>query len=832
MSNINLNGVRVDDQTGRVSFSGVQSGIDTQAAINNIITARRIPIDRIETEIDRNREVIAGVSDWRTLMSALQSKASALYGQISIDSAGDVFESKQAFANTTRDDGATSSQANALIGVTLDNDAELAVQNFEILQRATQQEVVMGQTEDFTVALGIDGRFKLGAVDPGVNPVPPGFTGGIDLVGGDWESIADIVIDPSDTLANIRDKINATNAGATPSGVSAQLITTGATEGYLKLVADTPGEQIDWVNDTTFPTGSVLARLDIVDAGVFVNETVAANKAQIALTDLTDAEKGAYSKAFSDPTDTAATPTNQVRMRIEDLQGGLFQVSPPALVGPGPISPLDIITAFGQAGDFGTAGLFDAGDVSGISDGVAGNGTNPGFNESAARVPPADTAWVRMNGGAQMAFFEMEVDENGMQRLHAFISDSNDYYDPDRRAATITFEDFGGGTGGAALLEDALDLGFDPVIVERSTNQIDDLFKGVTLDLLKAEPGTNIELDVQRDLNAVKTAITDFVEAYNEVVRFGNLQRQIDSLTGEPVEEASLYGTSVLGQTESLFELLSAQPAVGIKGVDTTLPPKDQIIGLDFRLLAQIGIDYVSLDASEANPLERKTLEINDSDLDNALLTNFEAVEALFSTKIQINQSNISVTGFTGDTDFANGGGIRVNFDPTVAANFGATLTYDLIDVFGTVTRANAGTVELSESGQFTFNDDGPANGLTAFYSGLTPASASFPPPATYTTVDFSMSKGIGNNFFFGLDRLIEPSLPGVPGSGGSLSAEIDQREADSEIKRTRVNEQLERLDRERIRLTEQFNRMEAALAELESLKQQVAAAFGQTSDE
>ena len=69
------------------------------------------------------------------------------------------------------------------------------------------------------------------------------------------------------------------------------------------------------------------------------------------------------------------------------------------------------------------------------------------------------------------------------------------------------------------------------LIVERAENTIDDLYEGITLSLFQAEVGTTIKFDVEQDLNGVKTAITDFVEAYNAVKVFANSQTLVDEKT-------------------------------------------------------------------------------------------------------------------------------------------------------------------------------------------------------------------------------------------------------------------------------------------------------------
>lgn len=58
-----------------------------------------------------------------------------------------------------------------------------------------------------------------------------------------------------------------------------------------------------------------------------------------------------------------------------------------------------------------------------------------------------------------------------------------------------------------------------------SNNKITDMIEGVTLDLVKAEPGTVFNLSVTADTEAAKKSINDFVSAYNEI------NKRIESLT-------------------------------------------------------------------------------------------------------------------------------------------------------------------------------------------------------------------------------------------------------------------------------------------------------------
>jgi flagellar capping protein FliD len=57
-------------ENGRVRFSGFASGIDFQSAVEGIMEARRIPVDRLETKIEENTAKIDALN---TLQQRLQS---------------------------------------------------------------------------------------------------------------------------------------------------------------------------------------------------------------------------------------------------------------------------------------------------------------------------------------------------------------------------------------------------------------------------------------------------------------------------------------------------------------------------------------------------------------------------------------------------------------------------------------------------------------------------------------------------------------------------------------------------------------------------------------
>lgn len=62
--------------------------------------------------------------------------------------------------------------------------------------------------------------------------------------------------------------------------------------------------------------------------------------------------------------------------------------------------------------------------------------------------------------------------------------------------------------------------GAGAITVANSTNQLDGLIPGVSLSLKKADPTTPVTLDVGVDSEAAKTAVQDFVDAYNDVLSY------------------------------------------------------------------------------------------------------------------------------------------------------------------------------------------------------------------------------------------------------------------------------------------------------------------------
>ncbi|WP_445682607.1 flagellar filament capping protein FliD [Radicibacter daui] len=150
---------------------------------------------------------------------------------------------------------------------------------------------------------------------------------------------------------------------------------------------------------------------------------------------------------------------------------------------------------------------------------------------------------------------------------------------------------------------------YNGLVAVRSTNTFDDLISGLTFQIYDSAPNDTINVSVEDDVSTAKTAITDFVDSYNALRDFIKAQSAIGS-DGTVSEDALLYGNSLLRSVSQQLRSAITGSALGIE------------LGTgSYSTLADVGI---TLDASNK-------LTIDDTKLNNALLTNFDQVKAVFS---------------------------------------------------------------------------------------------------------------------------------------------------------------------------------------------------------
>ncbi len=159
--------------------------------------------------------------------------------------------------------------------------------------------------------------------------------------------------------------------------------------------------------------------------------------------------------------------------------------------------------------------------------------------------------------------------------------------------------------------------------ISKSSNTVSDVIEGVTINLLKAQIGTTVNLNVTQDNSSAKSKIQGFVDEYNKLVKLLNGLQGYDAKTKKG---GVLLGDSVVsGIRQKIRNVMTGQVS-NLSGSYTSL--------------AQIGIKSSS----------DGTLTIDSTKLDSALSTNFTAVGKLFARNAAITDPNITLKGTTSDT--------------------------------------------------------------------------------------------------------------------------------------------------------------------------------------
>ena len=550
MAEVNFNSISIDD-SGRVAFSGLGSGIDFIGAVDSIIEARRIPIDRLETKIESNQAKIAAYQELRSVLNAFQGSFANIRGAATVGNSADIFSANEAFASVSRTDGATPSSAAALLGVTVTNAAVVGSHNIEVLQTAAAHKISSDAVTSTSTALG--------------------------LTEGDQFTIEGTVITVSagDSLLSLRDRINNANTGTTPTKVTASIVSVSTTEHYLVLTKDTAGSSIT-ISDTT---GTPLQTVGILtSAPAIKNELQAAQKAQFYADGLIDKTNEIYESARQ----SASTNTLGSSGTIHFDDG---------------TTTLDL-------------GYLTGDTIQGLADKINGDGTLTTMGISASVV--TEGTQVRLK-----------------------IQTTGD-------AFTMTE------TGGGSVLTD-LNISNARLLIERDTNSVTDLFAGVTLSLFQAEVGTNIKIDIEQDLNAIKAELQSFVDAFNALKTFINTQSEIDENTGVIDEDAVLFGARTLSAIDGEIARIIG---TGTQGVSS-----------NFTVLSQIGIDFID-NNTLSDPLLADTIEIDNDKLDTALLNNIDDVRRLFTFDFSSSDPRLVYLTSTGQTAYnASGYTLNVAYD-------------------------------------------------------------------------------------------------------------------------------------------------------------------------
>lgn len=375
-----------------------------------------------------------------------------------------------------------------------------------------------------------------------------------------------VSIASTDTLLDIRDAINNLNSGSSPTKVTATILTVTVDSDYrLILTSDDTGAD----------------KFDLLDAS-----------------------------------------------SSDILQSGGFDFLTGTTSIKNSVSPDD------AGSDYFTSATSAIGSLAGLSSAPSGtiqiNSTNVVLDLSTMSITDVKTAIDNASIANISTSITSKEDDDGNTIYRLEIVDST---------GAPTFTDAGNVLQALGILESSATsqlnaesdstIVIDGITINRDDNIIDDVIEGTTLNLLKAETGTDIEVNVVRDLDSVIAKMTAFVKAYNVVVQFVKQQLQLNE---DQVDEDSNVIPGILSGDSGITSARSVARSAATGSI-TGLPD-------DFDSLSKIGITVNS---------EGK-LELDKDDVRAALRKDFAATMRVFIAEGTATDSDVEFIDHTEDT--------------------------------------------------------------------------------------------------------------------------------------------------------------------------------------
>ncbi|MCU0625257.1 MAG: flagellar filament capping protein FliD [Gemmatimonadaceae bacterium] len=605
-----------------IGFGGLASGVQWRDLVDQLIAAERARnIGRFETQIDQgSKQQVA----WRELTGLVQKLEDAA-GALKL---GTGFRS---FATSI----SPTPSGRALFSASASSTATPGAYRVEVLDLARAGKVSGGIVADPAAALGRSGAFQ---------------------VAGQTVSVA-----ATDSLNDVRDRINALNTGANATRVSASILTSSAGASRLILSAEQAGSTGVALTDGPEGTLRDLGFLDSQSRTVSSATTAIAAALGVTMPPPATIRVGDQTITVDLTTDSLSSIAARIRaagvqaeVNRETVGAGTqFRLSIGANVqasdDPG---SEDVLTALGiTEGGRGTVkqvlasadaftrangtpaigstrlvDLFRDGANAGVTAGSAltftgtrGDGTTVSVGITVTATTTVNNVLARLNDattgfGAGTRPATASLGPDGRIRLEDGTGGDS------RLSLTASLSPAGGGPAqplGAIRTETVgrsrelvrgsdAQLRVDGVLVTRNSNTIGDALAGVTFTLQQAEPGTVVDFTVSRNEEAGVKAVEDFASAYNDIVSFFNGQQ----LDGQPLANEPTLRRVLASFTQALRTQV---PAAG----DFNRAP---LAGITLSRTGRLDVDTAKLRTAMATNLPAIQSLLGEQGIGNAMV--------------------------------------------------------------------------------------------------------------------------------------------------------------------------------------------------------------------
>jgi flagellar hook-associated protein 2 len=597
-------------------ISGLSSGFDWQSVVTQLATIDHKRVDLISDKKTTTEKKLAEWQSFNTKLLAFKTAAGALKRA---DGFG-VFK-----ASMTTD--SVTVKASDLLTVTPSTTASIGSYTVKVNNLAAAQKISSGSFTTLSGALGA------------------GYAGDI-LINGEILTIL-----ASDTLTSLKDKINNANSGANPTGVTAGVVSYGTGDYRLVLTSDhtgaagigllngggsdilnrlgftdtsrtaknhlAGGDRTDRFGSTTISIQSLLGLTGAQTSGVgdIVINGQAVDAIDLA-TDTLDSLQTKFAAAGLTASITSETDGGQTYYRLMVSGGANTYTDKNNILETLGMIKGGVSDAVGVAGDVAntTGGAVVTADtlIKEI-DGYTGyldtdyihlGGTDTdGIAVSDDTFAISDTTTVGdLLAKIESLFGDVTASITGDGRV--MVADNTPGASP--LAVTIGVKNFGGaaddtlkfdadGTLVAATRKRQVAAGSDAsitvdgVTVTRSSNRIDDIITGITLDLLKADNETTIALNIGRDTDALIEKVNALVSSYNSISSYIHAQTSYD----ETKKQAGglLFGDGTLASVKADLTSVLVGNVWGVSSDYSTLG----LVGVSVDKTGQLSVDSAKL---------------------------------------------------------------------------------------------------------------------------------------------------------------------------------------------------------------------------------------------
>lgn len=321
----------------------------------------------------------------------------------------------------------------------------------------------------------------------------------------------------------------------------------------------------------------------------------------------------------------------------------------------------------------------------------------------------------------------------------------------------------------------------DGTQVSRASNTITDLVDGLSFELTGTTPvGTTLTVGVTPDTDLAKTAIMNFVDAYNEFRVFAAKQTATND-DGGTAEGAYLSTSTTM---RSLISQISGQISATVSGLSGT-----------YNSLATLGITLTDYAGDDETPFTRNILTVDEAKLDAALKSDFEGVAKVFEFQYTADNPDLLLYSYPASLP-GNNITFAIDKDNSTYKAIVNGQEYAL-----TATTLSSGALSLSAAA------DSPLRGLTVIYGG----------EDSVASINVTATQGLADSF----NTMMKNALDTQNGLLANEKTSLTDRNGRLEESIDKIDSMIETY---RENLLKRFSALESLIASMNSILQMLDA--------